>query len=184
MKKGQIMSEIQKIMISKKMLGMIRPKKTRDKMSISKMGHKGYWFGKKNNGEAKRMSGNTIWLGKKHSIESKKKMSEYWINHPNLRNKDTKIELRMKELLTALGVYFVFQKHFDKIANVDFYIPEKKLIIECDGCYWHGCDIHYPDRNYKQEKDKTRDLKLEALGYKVIRFWEHEINQMSLIKLE
>ncbi len=51
---------------------------------------------------------------------------------------------------------------------VDFYCPEKKLIIELDG--WQ----------HKREKDIRYDAKrtayLENLGIKVLRFWNNEIN--------
>ena len=40
------------------------------------------------------------------------------------------------------------------------------LIIEADGLYWH---------NKNKEGDKKRQLELEALGFKVIRFSDKEI---------
>ena len=41
--------------------------------------------------------------------------------------------------------------------------------IECDGDYWHGSiEVRISDR--------VRDERLKEFGYRVIRFWEHEIN--------
>lgn len=124
-------------------------------------------------------------IGKKMSEEAKKKMSIQKINNPvkNRRFYNTKPELQMKELLNKLGVHYVFQYPLENIALVDFYVPEKKLVIECDGCYWHGCPIHFPTRAFRQEKDLIRDSKLESLGYSVIRFWEHEINSMKILNI-
>ena len=59
------------------------------------------------------------------------------------------------------------QHLFEKYV-VDFVCLEKKLIIELDG-YQH---------KEKEQKlyDKERTEFLESLGFKVIRFWNNEIN--------
>lgn len=63
--------------------------------------------------------------------------------------------------------------------HADFYLPEKNLIIECDGEYWH--------RN-KTEHDQRRDKFLRNLGYRILRLSEEsikkrEINILELINL-
>lgn len=45
---------------------------------------------------------------------------------------------------------------------VDFYCPSEKLIIELDGAY----HLNFAQQNYDTERTK----RLEALGFKVIRF--------------
>ncbi|OGE81529.1 MAG: hypothetical protein A2826_00550 [Candidatus Doudnabacteria bacterium RIFCSPHIGHO2_01_FULL_43_23] len=57
-----------------------------------------------------------------------------------------------------------------KIENfiVDFLCPSKKLIIELDGGHHNEKSI--------SEKDKIRQRKLETKGYKVLRFWNNEID--------
>ena len=51
---------------------------------------------------------------------------------------------------------------------VDFYCPNKKLIIEIDGS------------QHKDEKqkiyDRERTVYLRRLGFKVLRFWNNDIN--------
>jgi DNA mismatch endonuclease (patch repair protein) len=60
------------------------------------------------------------------------------------------------------------------------------VAVFCDGCFWHGCPIHSvsPKTNAsfwktKIGKNRARDEKvaaaLQAEGWKVIRFWEHDI---------
>ena len=49
---------------------------------------------------------------------------------------------------------------------VDFYCKEKNLIIELDGSQ------HLEAREY----DKERDLYLQTIGIKVLRFWNSEID--------
>ena len=51
---------------------------------------------------------------------------------------------------------------------VDFICREKKIIIEIDGGQHNQpAEIEY---------DKTRSIFLNSKGYKVIRFWNHEID--------
>jgi DNA mismatch endonuclease (patch repair protein) len=64
----------------------------------------------------------------------------------------------------------------------------KRLLVFVDGCFWHGCPQHYtkPVQNAsfwstKLERNRARDLKnnlhLRAAGWKVLRFWECEIEK-------
>lgn len=111
-----------------------------------------------------------------HTEEHKEKMRKLHINHPNRKFKDTNIELKMEKLLKRLEVDYQKQVPLFNIARVDFYISNKNLVIQCDGCYYHGCSIHYPNFHQdKQERDMRQDEVLERNGLKVIRFWEHEI---------
>ena len=59
------------------------------------------------------------------------------------------------------------KKHFTIIGQPDIYI-EPRICVFCDGDYWHN----YPKGN---KRDKIVNIKLKKQGYKVLRFWEHEI---------
>jgi very-short-patch-repair endonuclease len=59
---------------------------------------------------------------------------------------------------------------------VDFFCPAKHLIIELDGGH------HNDDENAK--RDHERQLWLEQEGYRVIRFWNSEINRDLTAVLE
>ena len=72
--------------------------------------------------------------------------------------------LRRKQL----GCRFRRQHSIGKYI-VDFYCPEKKLIIEIDG--WQ----HREENNGGYDIERTKFL--ESLGYKVLRFWNNEINK-------
>lgn len=116
--------------------------------------------------------------GRKPDLKTRNKMRNSRLNYMELgigKMFNTKPELKMKELLNKLGIEYIFQK---RIINymVDFYIPNKNLIIECDGNYWHN----YPTG---LEKDRIRDERLKLKGYQIIRFWESEINKMSVLDL-
>ena len=54
-----------------------------------------------------------------------------------------------------------------------------------DGCFWHGCPLHgtWPKHNAafwrdkietNQARDRDTNERLQVLGWKVLRFWEHQ----------
>lgn len=116
-------------------------------------------------------------LGTHLSIETKKKLSEYNILHPNRVYKNTSIEIKIETELKRLGINYQKQIPLCKIAVVDFLLKEINTVIQADGCYWHGCPEHFPSNTRRQEADKNQDTILGLNGYKVVRFWEHEINK-------
>ena len=81
----------------------------------------------------------------------------------------TDIEEIMYQALTKEDIEFSFQYpirgKYGYIA--DFFIPSKKLIIECDGRYWH-----------KKKRDNVRDNVLKKQGYKILRFTDFEIKNI------
>lgn len=153
--------------------GRIAPFEERKKISLARMG-------KKRSKESCKKQSETM-KGKKrppHSKEWNKKISEWHIAHPNKKFKDTKIELKIEEKLKKREIIYEKQVPLCKIANVDFYLPEYHIVIQCDGCYWHGCPIHFPNEKINQkEKDIRQDAVLTFNGFNVYRFWEHEINK-------
>lgn len=66
-----------------------------------------------------------------------------------------------------LGVKFRRQHNVSGYI-LDFYCKEKKLIIELDG------GVHKTKE--AKEYDKVRDKFFTGLGYKVLRFWNREID--------
>ena len=57
-----------------------------------------------------------------------------------MKRKDTSIELKMERELKRNNIYYQKQVPLCKIAIVDFYLSEQKIVIECDGDYWHNLD--------------------------------------------
>ena len=86
----------------------------------------------------------------------------------DLRNNPTPEEDILWQSLRSSKSGFKFRRQHS-IGNfiVDFYCPAKKLIIEIDG----GQHLD------KKEYDKERSNYLESLGFKVIRFWNEEVNK-------
>jgi len=84
--------------------------------------------------------------------------------------RDTLPERLLQEGLTKLGIKFTTHKAIMKFCQTDIFI-EPNICIFADGDYWHTAI----------EKVCNQDKKVNALlpqgGYRVIRFWEHEIKQ-------
>ena len=55
--------------------------------------------------------------------------------------------------------------------ELDIYVPNKNLAIECNGTFWHSSKIIY-DKNYHYNKSKM----CEEKGIRLIHVWEYEWN--------
>jgi len=101
------------------------------------------------------------------------------------RRVDTKPEITLRRLLWRDGLRF--RKDFRTAGRrVDVAFPARRLAVQVDGCFWHGCPVHYspPKKNitYWQAKIQVvreRDIRdgqaLASTGWLVLRFWEHEV---------
>lgn len=124
-------------------------------------------------------------LGKKQtykrksiSEETRKKMRNRKLENPCKVFKDTKIELKIEQELVLRGINYQKQVPLCKVARVDFYLPEQRIVIQADGCYWHNCPIHGSGEVKNcTEKAQKQDSVLTFNGFNVYRFWEHDINK-------
>lgn len=95
---------------------------------------------------------------------------------------NTKIEKEFAKELSKREINFISQYPIDNKFVCDFSIPKYKIIIECDGDYWHGNPKIYnkKDLNQTQKRkikiDRIKDIYLKKKGWKVLRFFETEIN--------
>lgn len=92
----------------------------------------------------------------------------------------TSIELKLEEIVKSFWIRYLSQYSIMWITVSDIYIPDKRLVIYADWDYWHN----YP---YWNERDHYITKELKNNNYKVLRFWEREINNnlefvTSLIK--
>lgn len=81
------------------------------------------------------------------------------------------IEAVVKDYLDKMNItYETKNRQLLDNREIDFYIPEKKLGIECNGMWWHS-ENHGTDRNYHLDKT-TKGLEK---GITILHFWEPEI---------
>jgi len=74
-------------------------------------------------------------------------------------------------------------------GSPDFVYPRKKIAVFLHGCFWHRCpqcnfDLPKSNRNFwarkfrrNIERDKLVKKELEAMGWRVIEIWEHELRK-------
>lgn len=116
-----------------------------------------------------------------HSEEEKQNLREKTLKYIQTHSgpfKDTKPELKMKDILNGLDIRFEHQ--FNLESHIfDFHILGTNIFIEVDGDYFHGNPKKYKNLNRFQEKVKERDLKKEFFvknnNFILLRFWESDI---------
>ena len=88
-----------------------------------------------------------------------------------LHLKKTSLEKAVEVLLTALKIEFIYQYPACGYL-IDFYLPDYKIAVECDGTYWHS-------RPGSQDHDRRRDAILLQQGLRVVRLGESVICSLS-----
>jgi DNA mismatch endonuclease, patch repair protein len=114
-----------------------------------------------------------------------------------VRRRDTKPELELRRILHARGLRFRIDRAVlaDRRRRADVVFGPAKVAVFVDGCFWHGCAQHatWPKANeaYWREKietnrlrDRDTDERLRALGWEVVRIWEHEDSAVAADRLE
>lgn len=104
------------------------------------------------------------------------------------KRRDTVPEMTLRRALHADGFRFRLQQQLVPRSRVDIVLPRYRLAVFVDGCFWHGCPQHRThefggpnamlwvakiQRNIERDRE-TADA-LVAIGWKVIRLWECEI---------
>ena len=99
---------------------------------------------------------------------------------------ESKLENKLAILLRKNKIKFV--RHPKILGKPDFRIKNTNIVIFIDGCFWHKCSKHFIEpkskkkfwaekigSNVKRDVEVNRRLKVE--GYRVLRFWEHDIEK-------
>ncbi len=101
-----------------------------------------------------------------------------------IRGKNTKPEIVLRKALWCNGVRYRVKNALP--GRPDIIFPKQRTAVFVDGCFWHMCPKHFsmPRANKifwkkKLEGNVTRDREvntaLKKVGWKVIRFWEHDV---------
>jgi DNA mismatch endonuclease (patch repair protein) len=147
-------------------------------------------------------------IGQKRSEQARKNMSIAQ-NRPEVKEKlklariegrikyrSSSIEIILRGMLDTIDVRHLNNKTVKEITSFhqfDIVVPELKLVLEADSCFWHGCEKHFGNKlNAWQLKTRERDAWINAQvdksGWKILRFWEHELLddnvEKSIEKLE
>lgn len=103
-----------------------------------------------------------------------------------IKGKNTKPEVVLRKAIWNLGYRYRLQT---KLAGrPDLIFSPYKVVVFVDGCFWHKCPAHFVQPKTRPEfwknkinsnaaRDRRNNEILQSEGWKVVRIWEHEINQ-------
>jgi DNA mismatch endonuclease (patch repair protein) len=104
------------------------------------------------------------------------------------RTKDTQAEIALRKVLHARGFRYRVNQPLPGLPRrrADMTFPARRVVVFVDGCFWHGCPQHgtLPKRNgawwsakllRNIARDRETNEHMQALGWRVVRVWEHEI---------
>lgn len=105
----------------------------------------------------------------------------------NTRQRDTPMELEVRAELKNKGFQFEVDFSIKGVtrARPDIVFCADRVAIFLDGCFWHSCPTHgTTPRTNRQwwteklasnvERDRRHVRELNAAGWQVLRYWEHE----------
>jgi very-short-patch-repair endonuclease len=134
---------------------------------------------------SKRMTENNPMIDPVTVEKAKQSVAKYYLENPERRlnalmakhrksGNMTYIEKRLQTILDKLGIAYIYQYPIFRY-NVDFAIPDLKIVIECDGEYWHQ----------DKEKDDIRQKRIEDEGWLVLRYSGSRINtELEVVEQE
>lgn len=99
-------------------------------------------------------------------------------------------ELRLVAAFRAAGIRG-WRRGSRLPGRPDFTFAAARLAVFVDGCFWHGCPRHHRlprtrralwkakvDANRRRDRRVARALR--ALGWSVLRIWEHDLRAARL----
>jgi very-short-patch-repair endonuclease len=118
--------------------------------------------------------------------------SEDWIKSNRIKNLNqlnkiglNRLELAGRKLLQEMGIDFLEQQLVCEKYVVDVLIPSKNIVIQWDGDYWHGHPKNLKSGipNQLQRANIEKDIRVNKSllnnGYKVLRFWQNDVDNNS-----
>jgi len=89
------------------------------------------------------------------------------------------IEIRVREVLGELGETYYHQHRVGRFL-VDFYLPERNLVIEADGDYWHSLEKNKKNDLKKNRYMQEAQINLARLKESDIRSHCHDLVRTTL----
>jgi DNA mismatch endonuclease, patch repair protein len=101
-----------------------------------------------------------------------------------IRGRDTEPEIRLRRMLWSRGLRYRLKSKIE--GKPDLVFLGARLAVFVDGCQWHCCPQHWVrpksntefwDRKFdsNRRRDNVVNERLNAQGWKVLRFWEHSV---------
>jgi len=123
-------------------------------------------------------------IGRKHSNKTKEKMSDSAMQRILKKGKVKRsgLEYKFEGILELLEIKYIHSYYIKDIGKIyDFYLPDYNILIEVDGDFYHCNPIKFPlpeceTQKHNIENDKIKNEWALNNGYKLLRFWEDDIN--------
>lgn len=95
-------------------------------------------------------------------------------------------ELVLRRALWSAGMRYRLKARVPLPGRPDIVFPGARVAVFVDGCFWHGCPIHGHIPKSREEywepkiartlqRDSEANARLTAMGWGVLRFWEHQV---------
>ncbi|MBX3025963.1 very short patch repair endonuclease [bacterium] len=109
------------------------------------------------------------------------------------RKAGTRCEEALRRALARLG-YRYRRNVTDLPGKPDFVFPRARVVVFCDGDFWHGRDFEARRARLRagtnadywiakisrnRERDREQAARLRRCGWKVLRFWESDIRRSA-----
>ena len=110
-----------------------------------------------------------------------------------IRVSGTQPELAMRKIVRELTDFSPKYNVKNLVGKPDIVIPDLKLAVFVDGCFWHGCLEHGKIPKSHQGfwrskivqnmiRDEENVVILEEDGWSVWRVWEHDLRPETVAK--
>jgi len=108
-------------------------------------------------------------------------------NMSHILSKNTRPEIKLRKILWSEGIRG-YRIHHNLPGKPDIVFTKKKIAIFIDGCFWHKCPVCFHEPETRKEfwmkkiqsnvdRDNKINEKLQADGWTVLRFWEHDVRK-------
>jgi len=105
-----------------------------------------------------------------------------------VRRRDTAPELLLRTALWQSGCRYRLRAPYKLPGKPDIVFTRARLAVFVDGCFWHTCPLHgsrpktnvefwTPKLDQNRQRDADVNQRLAKLGWRVLRFWEHEVEE-------
>lgn len=105
-----------------------------------------------------------------------------------IRGRDTRPEIVLRKALWRAG--FRYRLRSDLPGRPDLVFPGTRVGLFVDGCFWHGCPIHYSSPSSRREfwagklrRNVEHDLEVDDLlvgsGWLPFHIWQHELREVE-----
>jgi DNA mismatch endonuclease (patch repair protein) len=118
-------------------------------------------------------------------VFTRKKRSEVMSRIRGRGNLST--EMKMIAVMRKYGTKG-WRRHQRLPGRPDFAFRKERVAVFVDGCFWHGCRLHYTEPRTatgfwrakiagNRARDRRNSRALRRLGWRVVRLWEHDLKK-------